>query len=297
VAEKLLDLGQGLELWQVDVDELREQDKNAQQMDPAMFTRLEDTVGRDHRLEQLPFCALTEKGIEVVSGHHRTRAARAAGVRSIYVLVDTTGLTDDQIKAKQLAHNAISGRSDPQLVREIYESIQDTDARLEAFVDPKELDLDLESLSTGNVNVDFDHRTIVVSFLPSEKERFERALEKAREQLPSDMEAVYLADIELAELFLKLTAKTSEALDVRAMGTVLGVIADIVLEQLGDDELDEGKTERVHLSQVVKQAYIPRSAASTIERALDRLESDGAITKKNRWQGLEYMAAEYLGGA
>jgi ParB-like chromosome segregation protein Spo0J len=123
--EKLLELGQGLELWKVGVDELREQDTNARSMPKEMFQRLTETIGRDKRLESLPFCALTPKGVEIVSGHHRVRTARAAEVKDIYILVDVTGLTPSEIAAKQLAHNSIEGTDNEQLVREIYAKIED----------------------------------------------------------------------------------------------------------------------------------------------------------------------------
>src|SRR5437762_1667585 len=108
--EKVLDLGNGLELWKVPPSALREQDVNARSMPKAMFERLSQTIGRDKRLESLPLCAKTERGLELISGHHRTRAATAAGLTEMFTLVDVTGLTRSQIAAKQLAHNAIEGQ-------------------------------------------------------------------------------------------------------------------------------------------------------------------------------------------
>ena len=107
--ERILELGNGLELWKVHPSALREQDVNARSMPKAMFERLSQTIGRDKRLESLPLCARTEKGLEIISGHHRTRAATAAGLSELFTLVDVTGLTRSQIAAKQLAHNAIEG--------------------------------------------------------------------------------------------------------------------------------------------------------------------------------------------
>src|SRR3954454_4963806 len=128
---KLLDLGGGLELWTAAIDELIEQDVNARAMPKGMFERLAETVGRDKRLESLPLCATTPRGLEIVSGHHRTRAARQAGLDELHVIVDTTGLTPDQIKARQLAHNRIQGEDNEELFKRIYESIGDVEKRLE----------------------------------------------------------------------------------------------------------------------------------------------------------------------
>lgn len=107
--EVVLELGQGLEIWKIHVDRLREQDVNARAMTRPMFDRLTQTIGRDQRLESLPLCAVVDDHVEIVSGHHRVRGARAADVQVIHAIVDVSGLTPDQVKAKQLAHNAIAG--------------------------------------------------------------------------------------------------------------------------------------------------------------------------------------------
>src|ERR1035437_10075790 len=78
--QKIVELGNGLELWRVHPSTLREQDVNARAMPKAMFERLAQTIARDKRLESLPLCAKTDKGLEIISGHHRVRAATAAGI-------------------------------------------------------------------------------------------------------------------------------------------------------------------------------------------------------------------------
>src|SRR6266481_3076859 len=87
-SQRILELGNGLELWKVHPSTLREQDVNARSMPKAMFERLAQTIARDKRLESLPLCAKTERGLELVSGHHRARAATAAGISEMFVLVD-----------------------------------------------------------------------------------------------------------------------------------------------------------------------------------------------------------------
>ena len=125
---RILELGNGLELWKVHPSSLREQDVNARSMPKAMFERLAQTIARDKRLESLPLCAKTERGLEIISGHHRVRAATAAGISEMFVLVDATGLTRSQIAAKQLAHNAIEGQDNEQLLAEIYRQIEDAES-------------------------------------------------------------------------------------------------------------------------------------------------------------------------
>ena len=56
---KVLELGNGLELWKVHPSTLREQDVNARSMSKPMFERLSLTIARDKRLESLPLGAKT----------------------------------------------------------------------------------------------------------------------------------------------------------------------------------------------------------------------------------------------
>ena len=80
----------GIRLARCDLDALREQDINARVMDDAKFNQPAANIEKRGTLEQLPCCVLTDRGVEIVSGRHRARAARAAiptttheGVKSI----------------------------------------------------------------------------------------------------------------------------------------------------------------------------------------------------------------------
>lgn len=109
MAEFVAEVGRNLALYKVSVDEIREQDLNARVMPPEMMERLAETVKTEGRLEQLPFTVLRKGYFELVSGHHRVRAARAAGLVEIFVLADTRDLSKSKVRAKQIAHNRISG--------------------------------------------------------------------------------------------------------------------------------------------------------------------------------------------
>ena len=104
--EKLADLGSGLIIARVKVADVREQDINARIMKPEMMKQLTDNIRKRGQLESLPYCALTDK-IEIISGHHRFRAAREAGMKEVIVILDISGLNRSQIAAKQIPHNAI----------------------------------------------------------------------------------------------------------------------------------------------------------------------------------------------
>jgi len=289
--QKVLDLGSGLELWKVHPSSLREQDVNARSMPKAMFERLAQTIARDKRLESLPLCAKTERGLEVISGHHRVRAATAAGISEMFVLVDMTGLTRSQIAAKQLAHNAIEGQDNEQLLAEIYRQIQDAESKLEAFVDSK-LDIELPKVKIEGLDIEIDFKTVLLIFLPRVKERLDRALEYLRSS-GHRVDGVYIAaDSDYAPLE-KAVRKINEEWDVRVVADAIGKMADLALQASGVSVEDP---ERVHLKDIFGTAWVPKEAASVIRDAVQKMTKAGDIGQTSRWQALEYMAAEYLNG-
>jgi len=285
--QRILELGNGLELWKVHPSSLREQDVNARSMPKAMFERLAQTIARDKRLESLPLCAKTERGLEIVSGHHRNRAATAAGISEVFVLVDVTGLTRSQIAAKQLAHNAIEGQDNEQLLAEIYRQIEDAESRLEAFVDAK-LDVDLPKVKIEGLDIDIDFKTVLLIFLPRVKERLDRALEYLRSS-GQRLDGVYIAADSDYTPLEKAVRRINDEYDVRVVADIIGKMADLALEASGVSV--EGP-DRVHLKDLFGTAYIPKEAAEVVKSALAAMLKAGDISQTNRWQALEYWASD-----
>lgn len=301
MSERLLDMGQGLELWRVHVDELREQDVNARSMPPKMFERLQSTIERDGRLEALPLVAQVDDHLELVSGHHRVRASRAAGVATIHALVDVTGLSRDQIAAKQLAHNSIAGDDEKQLLKQIFEGIRDVDARLEAFIDPKAVDLPtLDKVSLPNLDLALDYRTTLITFLPSQEERFERACEQVLEQVNLDRDHLALADQEMYARWKATMRRLGKEYDARSLSTVLMRLLDAVSDVLGLDTTSPESIdpeEWVPLADVFGGAVVPPEVADVVREAVERMLKSGDVTTKARWRAIELWAADYLAGA
>ena len=284
-----LDLGQGLQIWRVTQDDLREQDLNARAMPADMMARLVTTIQRDKRLESLPLCALTDKGLEIVSGHHRVRAARAAGMADLFVIVDTTHLTRDQIKAKQLAHNSIQGVDNPQLLEQIYRSIDDAAARLEAFVPPT-IEVAVKPVHVDDVSLDFEYHLLTIMFLPTQEEHVKRIIGL----LEAQMGDVYLAEHDVFAPFMQAFRQASASYQVRSAGSVLATMADIVARHIG---ADARPSEYVALVDLFGNAYVPAEAAEAISKALSALEKQGTITKATRWQALVRWAGGDAGCA
>lgn len=286
--EKTLDIGNGLKIAKVNIEELREQDLNGRSMNAPMFERLAANIKKNNRLESLPFVAETDKGLEIVSGHHRVRACRTAGIAEIYVILDDTGLDRDSIMSKQLSHNSLQGEDNQQLVKEIYSMIEDAEKKLEAYIDADIEEL-FDKVTTKDITFDVDIKTILVTFMSYEEDTFRRCADN----LNTKYEELYVADIKNIEPFMQCIKRIGKEYDIRAMNTTFTKMAEIVLEYLGEEQEE---SERIAFKDIFKTAYIPVESVNIIQQAIKKAEKEGAITSKNRWQLIEYLCADYLGG-
>jgi hypothetical protein len=224
-----------LELWRTPIDICKEQDRNAQVLPPEMMERLSETIKRDKRLESIPFVVKRTKGngevyFEIVSGHHRVRATRMAGVNEILVLADTTDMPRSKVVAKQIAHNSITGLADPAVLIEMFDEIDNLEDALEAFVDPAMLKESLleEELPVEEVDIDEDWRTVMLAFLGNHLESFEGII--ARLSGTEDM--VGAIDMNQFELFQSSVARVSQRIRVHNIGAVIVAMCNMVNDQL-----------------------------------------------------------------
>lgn len=296
--ERLLDLGQGLAIWRVHVDDLHEQPLNAQAMTPAMFARLTATVKRDGRLESLPFCSLASTDpprIELVSGHHRTRSSRAAEMFYVHCLVDETGLTPDQIKAKQLAHNAIAGESEPQLLQRIFESITNVDDRLEAFIEPS--GPAPAPVRLPRLDLDLRYRTIQLVMLAHQADAFDAAVDQLAEDgaLVDDASKLYLIDMQLDERWRAACRRMGKEHGARAVTVQVARLVDAAMTHLGvEDGGDLDPDEWVPLADLLGSALVPPDVAETIREVVAAMTKAGKAEPRRGWQAIAELAAGYL---
>lgn len=222
--QKVIDLYPGTAIYKVNVDELRERDVNARVMHGSQFDRLMANIGRDKRLESLPLCTLSETRNEltIISGHHRTRAARMANVTEIYVLVMEEALTEDQIKAKQLAHNAINGFDDPQILQDIYNSIADMNAKLESGITTIKQEK-LLSVHLDKIDIDFNFEVVTILFMPSHRQNFDRILSVIQKS-----EEILVSEMDNFEQFKKACNKVSKKDNIRNISAIIAKMCDIV---------------------------------------------------------------------
>lgn len=288
--KQIADIGHGLLIVEIATEKLREQDINARIMQPEMYRQLVENIKKRGQLESLPFCALRGDVVEIISGHHRIRAAKDAGLKSIIVILDVSGLNRSQVAAKQLAHNAIAGFDDKSTLKEIAKLISDVDDMIESYVGKEVIEEPQAMLDKILApKVEFDWRTITFTFLPHQIEDME-GLMKALESNP---EYIGFADISQYKPFLETLAKYQKFENVKNVGAAIHSMvknADRIMRDVGYEE--DG--EFVQLSSVFTSGTIRKEYADIIKEALQKMEKDGVIDGKRKWEALAIWAEDYM---
>lgn len=267
------ELEDGICLARCDLDALREQDINARVMDDAKFNQLVANIEKRGTLEQLPYCVLTDRGVEIVSGHHRTRAARAAGLDHINVLLDRTELTRSSIAAKQLAHNAIEGTDDEDM--------------LESAIDKEYFDAVQEKARQMPVpQVDFDWKTVQLTFLDHQVCDLNRLCEKAAK---ADVELA--VPMELFKPFVEALQATKKYGDVKNAGAAVWLMTRAALRQFGEDD---GRA-YTPIMKLFGRAAIPTTTYEGVKSIIERKMKAGEISQP--WEIFENLSGEKTYGA
>lgn len=228
--ERLLELWPGMAIYRVHLDALVERDKNARVMAPDKFDRLSANIKKDKRLESLPLCTFADnaegnKKFLILSGHHRTRAARTAALLEIYVLCLEDDLSKNQIISKQLAHNALAGYDNKDVLAELYAEIDDINEKMASGLTDLEVKLSNDKVKFEDLQIALDYEQIYMLFLKRDEERFKEILET----LEKDSK-IYIADKGDFDRFKKTVQETSRAADIRNISGIMLRMMDIVDE-------------------------------------------------------------------
>jgi ParB-like chromosome segregation protein Spo0J len=199
-------------------------------MPPEMLERLADTIRKEQRLESLPLTVKRKNFFEVMSGHHRTRAVRMAGLTELYVLADTRNLTRSQVVAKQIAHNRIAGSDDRETLATLFKEISRIDDILESYVTAADFGdiASADSISIPPIAAILPWYLVHFAFLPAAIEKFE-LLEAQIKKIPKDTDLVGVASADIYPRFAEAVGTITKIENVRAIGAVLTRMIDIAL--------------------------------------------------------------------
>lgn len=289
----IYDMGSGLVIAKVQIDKVKEQDINARIMKNEMQDQLTANIKKRGQLESLPFLVLKDGKLEIVSGHHRIKSARAAELKEIIAIIDVSGLSRSQIAAKQLAHNAISGFDDDSTLREIVKMITDVDDMIESFVGKDIMEEPLEQYDKMmSPAIEFDFKNVVFSFLPHQVKDMDALIKNLETTAP---EIIGVASYEQCKAFVETLSKYQKFTDIRNVGAAIHSMIQNANEKMNDAGFNE-EDEWTYLAKLFGSNAVPVESAKVIQQAIKKAEKEGAITSKNRWQLIEYLCADYLSG-
>lgn len=290
--EKIYDMGTGLIIAKVQIDKVREQDINTRIMKKEMQDQLTANIKNRGQLESLPLLVDKDGTLEIISGHHRIKSARAAGLKEIVAIIDVSGLSRSKIASKQLAHNAISGFDDPSTLKEICKMLDDVDDMLESFIGKDILEEPLEQYDKMQPPaVQFDFKNITFSFLPHQVSDMD-ALVRRLDATGSDI--IGVAPYEQCQRFVETLTKYQKFSDIRNVGAAVYSMIESVSEKMDDAGYDETE-EWTYLTKLFGNNAIPGESAEVIKKALKKAEREGVVSSKNRWKFIETLARDYLG--
>jgi len=154
-----------------------------------------------------------------------------ACVFEIYVLAEVRELTRSSIVAKQIAHNAISGKSDEQVLREMYKEIQDVADKYEAYINPADINImyPTESPKPEQIAVDFLWRATSFFFLDAQFKNFEELFNL----ITGEEESINICPREQFEALQEALKRSEKSNNVRSAGTVMSKIIDLARKEYG----------------------------------------------------------------
>lgn len=275
---------------------------NARYMTHAQFVALVDNIRRDGCLTSVPLAWRDEDGrYLVLSGNHRVKAALEAlgpDAEGDVMLTDES-MSEAERVARILSHNAINGQDDPATLRLLYDSIEDIDWRVYSGLDDRTLELLAKIETPGITPARLDYLTVVLLLLPEERERLDACLAAAKAAIEG-ADAVYaarLAEYDRAMDALDLAGRSYGIRNTAASLTVILDLFEAHLPELAQGWLPDAKRTRwVPIASIFGTDEIPPGAAQVIQRAVAHLLKSGDLTERNRWQAIEYWAADYLAG-
>lgn len=293
--ETIADMGAGLIIAKVPVSCIREQDINARIMKDEMQRQLTENIRKRGQLESLPFCALTCEGrrIEIISGHHRIRSGKDAGLKEIFVILDISGLNRSKITAKQIAHNAISGFDDQATLKELAKMLDDVDDMIESYAGKEilgEPDGEIEKLL--NPTMQFDWKNVLLVFLPHQIADLNRLVEAVRRFAP---DYVGVTSLDEYKPFIEAMVKYQGFSDIKNVGAAVHAMTKLTLQAMDDAGYTED-AEWIQFSQIFGAAALPKETADILSKAVKQMIDDGCVDSKRKIDGLRFLAENYLGG-
>lgn len=245
-------------------------------------------------VESLPFCALTQDGtrIEIISGHHRIRSGKDAGIQEFYIILDVSGLNRSKITAKQIAHNAISGFDDQSTLKELSKFLDDVDDMIESYAGK-----DILAELNGSIDkylspvMSFDWKNIALMFLPHQIADLDKLVEVTKRM---SLDYVGISGIDEYKPFIEALAKYQSFADVKNIGAAVHAMSKLTLQVMSEVGYT-GEEEWVQLTSLFGSGAVSQETAEIIAKAITKAVEAKEINAKNKLEFLRILCERYLG--
>ncbi len=218
------------------------------------MARLIENVRADGELTSTVLvCPHPDGDLEILSGHHRTKAAVLAGLPEVTVQVITSPLTEQQKIAIQLSHNSIVGSDDPNILQELYAALDLGWKQYSGLTDDDVMSLKGISLSGVGAGA-IEYQEVALEFLPADLEIVERVLRRFEKE--RTRKSAYLLGLASFDDVFETLVRQKRHFRVTNSAVAFAMICDLANERLdqiegahslpeaGDQSADENRNTR-----------------------------------------------------
>ncbi len=216
-------------------------EKNAHFMTKDIQDRLTENIKQDGFLSQLPFCMRRKEDgkFVVLSGNHRLKSAIKAGLDYILVLFIEEVSKDVQI-AYTLSHNALVGKDDVQMLKEIYNEIESIEAREFTGLNGLKF-IDVEKIPTASINDgDIELTEMKFLFVESKRHDVEGVLKELEKHDLTQTSALVYGSF---EEYIKVATAVKKAYDIKSNTVAFSKMVEICKEHLEQKAAAEAEAE------------------------------------------------------
>ena len=272
---------------QINPRELKLLALNARYMRHEEYQRLVANIKRDGQLTSAPFACKDGDKYLVLSGNHRTQAAIAAGLDSIPCIVTDDELSEDQRVSIQLSHNALAGKDDPYILKELYDKILDLSWKEYSGLDDKTLEMLDKMTSQSLSEANLQYQTLGIVFLPDELDKAQKVIDDAKNSIKT-ADATWLAKRSSYDDWLDAQESVQSSYGVKNVATAVDIILKIFqknitqLQKSYDKPADDKKW--VPLETIIGRNKIPAGSAKKIIKAVQKIQGSEKLKEVELWK-------------
>lgn len=212
-------------------------EKNAHYMEKEIQDRLTENIKQDGFLSQLPFAMKrAEDGkFLILSGNHRLKSAIKAGLEYILVTYVDEISKDRQI-GYALSHNALVGKDNLQMLKEIYNEIKSIESREFTGLNGLKF-IDIEKVPTTSINDgDIELTEMKFLFIESRKHDVEGVLKELEKHNLTETSALIYGSF---EEYIKVATAIKKAYDIKSNTVAFSKMVEICKEHLAQKAEEE----------------------------------------------------------